>query len=86
MVYEYQPSGVCSRLFRIEADNSGVILHVEVVGGCSGNLQGLCRLMVGRKADEVAAAIKGIQCGTKTTSCPDQMAKALMEIMSCTHK
>lgn len=86
MVYDYQPSGVCSRLFRIEVDSDGVILHVDVVGGCSGNLQGLCRLMEGRKADEVAAAIKGIQCGTKATSCPDQLAKALMEIMSQTHQ
>lgn len=82
MTYEYQPSGVCSKKFVIEADETGTILHVEVAGGCSGNLQGLCRLMEGRKADEVAKAINGIKCGIKATSCPDQMAKALMDIMS----
>ncbi len=80
MTYEYQPSGVCSKLFRIEVDDNGTVRHAEVIGGCSGNLQGLCRLMEGRKASEVAETLKGIRCGAKPTSCPDQMSKALGEI------
>lgn len=80
MTYEYQPSGVCSKLFRIEVDDLGTVRRAEVIGGCSGNLQGLCRLMVGRKASEVAETLKGIRCGAKPTSCPDQMSKALGKI------
>lgn len=77
MTYEYVPEGVCSRLFRIEIDDKGVIRHAEVVGGCHGNLQGICRLVEGRGAADVARALGGIRCGAKPTSCPDQLSRAL---------
>lgn len=72
----YRPQGVCSQLFEIDVEN-GIIEKVEVKGGCSGNLQGILRLLVGMKAEEAAAKLEGIRCGYKATSCPDQLSKAL---------
>lgn len=80
MVYEYRPEGVCSKLFQIEVDDAGVVRHAQVIGGCHGNLQGICRLIEGRPASEVAATLRGIRCGMKPTSCPDQISKALEQI------
>lgn len=76
MVFEYQPQGVCSRLMRIEVED-GVVKSLQVVGGCSGNLQGISKLVEGMKVEEVIARLEGIRCGFKPTSCPDQLAKAL---------
>lgn len=76
MVFEYQPQGVCSRLMRVEVDD-GVVKSLQVVGGCSGNLQGISKLVEGMKVEEVIARLEGIRCGFKPTSCPDQLAKAL---------
>lgn len=81
MVYQYQPQGVCSKLFSIDVDESGIVRHAEVLGGCHGNLQGICRLIEGRPAAEVAQTLKGIRCGNKPTSCPDQMSQALSLII-----
>ena len=64
----------------IEIDDNGVIKTANVIGGCNGNLQGICRLIEGRKADEVIKTLKGIKCrGSRTgeTSCPDQLALGL---------
>ena len=64
----------------IEIDDSGVITKASVIGGCNGNLQGVCRLIEGRKAEEVINTLKGIKCrGSRTgeTSCPDQLALGL---------
>lgn len=80
MVYEYKTEGVCSKLFRLDVDDEGVIRHAQVIGGCNGNLQGVCRLIENRPASEVATLLKGITCGTKQTSCPDQISKALEQI------
>jgi uncharacterized protein (TIGR03905 family) len=55
------------------------VRSVRVVGGCSGNLQGIATLVKGLKADDVIERLKGIRCGRKPTSCPDQLAAALME-------
>lgn len=82
MTYEYTPVGVCSKRFIIEIDDNGRIAHAEVWGGCHGNLQGICRLIEGRKADEVISTLEGIRCGNKPTSCPDQIALALKAITS----
>lgn len=82
MVYEYRPEGVCSKLFKIDVDDDGIVRHAEVLGGCHGNLQGICRLIEGRPAEEVAATLSGIRCGMKPTSCPDQISKALTQIAS----
>ncbi len=64
----------------IEVDDNGVITKATVIGGCNGNLQGICRLIEGRKAEEVIKTLKGIKCrGSRTgeTSCPDQLACGL---------
>ena len=64
----------------IVIDDNGVISSAQVIGGCNGNLQGICRLIEGRKADEIIETLKGIKCrGSRTgeTSCPDQLALGL---------
>ena len=71
----YQPRGVCSRHMEIDVDN-GIIQAVRVQGGCSGNLQGICSLLKGMKVEEAIARMEGIRCGSKATSCPDQLAQA----------
>ena len=73
---DYQPQGVCSRLMRIEVDD-GVVTSLQVMGGCNGNLQGIAKLVEGRKVEDVIARLEGIRCGGKPTSCPDQLAQAL---------
>lgn len=72
----YQPKGVCSTSIDIEVDN-GIIKSVTFTGGCSGNLQGISKLVEGMNAQDAIARLKGIRCGFKSTSCPDQLAKAL---------
>lgn len=74
----YQPRGVCSRHMEIDVDN-GVIQAVRVQGGCSGNLQGICSLLKGMKVEDAIARMEGIRCGSKATSCPDQLAQALRQ-------
>ena len=72
----YKPKGVCSQLMTIDVEN-GIIKKVEVKGGCSGNLQGISKLLVGMPVKEAIAKMEGIHCGFKSTSCPDQLAQAL---------
>lgn len=72
----YRPRGVCSQLIEIDVED-GRIEKVEVEGGCSGNLQGISKLLVGMTAEEAVSRLEGIRCGFKQTSCPDQIAKAL---------
>lgn len=79
-VYEYVPQGVCSRLIHVEINENNEISEVHFVAGCSGNTQGVCSLAKGMKVDEVIRRLKGIRCGNKSTSCPDQLAKMLEEI------
>lgn len=79
MEYRYTPQGVCSREMIIELDGD-IIKSVKIVGGCPGNTVGLTYMIQGRKIDEVIEKLKGIPCGIKKTSCPDQLAKALEEI------
>jgi len=67
---------------RVEVDDQGVIQKMEVFGGCSGNLQGISALVQGMKADEAIRRLKGIRCGFKPTSCPDQFAKGLEKAMA----
>ena len=73
----YKTKGTCSQAINVELDGD-VIKHVEFVGGCSGNTQGVAKLVEGMKAEDVIQRCKGITCGPKPTSCPDQLAKALM--------
>lgn len=82
MTYTYTPRGVCSRRMVVELSDSGVIENVRIDGGCSGNLQGISRLVVGMKAEEAIERMEGISCGGKPTSCPDQLAQALRIAMA----
>lgn len=77
---EYTTNGTCSRLITIDVDNDGIIRNLSFVGGCNGNLKGICALCIGKKASEVKNTLKGITCGMKPTSCPDQLATALAEM------
>ncbi len=72
----YQPKGVCSTSIDIELED-GVVKSVAFTGGCNGNLQGISRLIEGMKAEDAISRLKGIRCGFKNTSCPDQLAQAL---------
>lgn len=79
MKYTYTPKGVCSRQINIEVED-GIVTNLEVIGGCNGNLQGISKLVQGMKIEEVIKRLKGIDCNSKGTSCPDQIARALEEI------
>lgn len=72
----YQPKGVCSKQINIELEND-IVKSVEFIGGCSGNTQGVARLIAGMKVGEAIRRLDGIRCGFKSTSCPDQLAQAL---------
>lgn len=72
----YAPSGVCSRGIDFELED-GIVKNVRFTGGCSGNTQGVAALVEGMPAEEAVRRLKGIKCGYKPTSCPDQLAKAL---------
>lgn len=74
--YEYRPSGVCSRQIFLELDGD-TIESVSFIGGCNGNLQGIGALVKGMNINEAITRLKGIDCGGKGTSCPDQLSKAL---------
>lgn len=80
MTYTYRPKGVCSQQIIIDL-NDDVIENLRVLGGCAGNLQGISALVRGMKAQEAIERLRGIRCGFKTTSCPDQIAKALEEAL-----
>ncbi len=79
--FQYRPQGVCSRNIMIELDDDNVIRSLQFEGGCHGNLQGISKLAVGRKAEEVAACLSGTRCREKPTSCPDQLSKALRSML-----
>ena len=77
---QYETSGTCSRLIDVTADENDIIQQVFFLGGCNGNLQGISRLVKGQNIDDVIAKIEGVRCGGKSTSCPDQLAKALEQL------
>ncbi len=80
MTYTYKTSGVCSQQITIEIDENGRIKDIKFLGGCNGNLQGIAALAKGKTIDEIINSLKGIKCGFKATSCPDQLARALEQI------
>ena len=80
MQYEYKTKGTCSQRIFFEIED-GKLKNVEFLGGCNGNLKGICALVEGMDAEEVIERIQGIHCGTKPTSCPDQLATALKEAL-----
>ncbi len=79
---QYQTEGTCSKFIDVTVDDNDVIQQVYFVGGCHGNLQGISRLVTGQKVDDVIGRLKGIRCGNKPTSCPDQLCHALEELRS----
>ena len=81
MEYTYIPEGVCSQKFIIKI-NGNIIESIKIIGGCPGNTLAVSSLMEGKSIDEVISKIKGIPCGRRGTSCPDQIAKALEQIKS----
>ena len=78
MTYSYKTNGTCSREIRFEV-RDGIVSNIEFVGGCNGNLKGIAALCEGMKASDVIEKLRGIRCGFKSTSCPDQLSKALDE-------
>ncbi len=72
----YKTSGTCCTTIELTAEDDR-ITNVKFVGGCNGNLQGISRLVTGMKLDEVSRRLSGIRCGTKATSCPDQLCQAI---------
>ena len=75
---EFTPSGVCSRLMKVDLDGE-TIKKVEIIGGCAGNTQRVAKLVVGMNVHDAISRMEGITCGFKPTSCPDQLAKALKQ-------
>ena len=73
----YKTQGTCSQFIDVTVDENDVIQQVVFYGGCHGNLQGISRLVTGRKIDDIIGILNGIRCGDKATSCPDQLCRAL---------
>ncbi len=80
MKHTYIPSGVCSRMIEVEIEDD-VIIDCKFIGGCSGNTQGVSKLVIGMDANDAIERLKGINCGGRGTSCPDQLANALEEAL-----
>ncbi len=81
MEYTYIPRGTCSRRMTVELED-GIIKKVDILGGCSGNLQGISSLITGMKAEDAIRKMRGISCGGKPTSCPDQLSIALEKALA----
>ncbi len=77
----YKTRGTCSQFIDVELDAQGCISKCQFIGGCDGNTQGIARLVLGKKATDVIRQLQGIRCGMKTTSCPDQLSRALEELL-----
>ena len=78
-MFQYKTRGTCSQQILIDVNDDDVIENVQFIGGCTGNTQGVSKLVKGMKVDEVIARLKGIQCRAGT-SCPDQLAQALEQM------
>ena len=79
MRYTYQTEGTCSEAIEFEIVDDK-LHNVQFIGGCDGNTQGVSRLVEGMKVEDVLDRLEGIRCGWKTTSCPDQLCKAIREV------
>ncbi len=77
----FTTKGTCSRAINFEVEGD-IITHVDFVGGCSGNTQGVARLIEGMNINDAISKIEGIKCGPRPTSCPDQLATALKEYLA----
>ena len=79
MKYVYRTQGTCSTNIELDVEE-GVLKEVTYWGGCNGNLQGISRLVTGMKVEDVIEKLEGFRCGRRSTSCPDQLCKALHEM------
>lgn len=79
--FNYKTQGTCSQFIEVEIDDDGILRDVVFVGGCNGNLQGISSLVRGMKADDIIKKLDGIRCGYKSTSCPDQLCRAIESCM-----
>lgn len=77
MTYEHRPKGVCAQLISLELREDGTIANVHFQGGCAGNAQGVAALVKDKKPEEVIPILEGIVCGSKSTSCPNELSRAL---------
>lgn len=82
MTYRFSPKGVCSRGMELEIDAEGKVHNLKVDSGCNGNLKGISALVEGMDAQEVVRRLRGIECKEKGTSCPDQLARGLENILA----
>lgn len=80
-MYTYQTKGVCSQKIQFDIEN-GKVCHIQFVGGCHGNTQGVAKLAEGMDVKEVIAKLEGINCNGRGTSCPDQLARALKSALA----
>ncbi|MCR1897391.1 TIGR03905 family TSCPD domain-containing protein [Irregularibacter muris] len=80
-MFEYITSGVCARKIALDIEDN-ILKDIEFIGGCEGNLQGISSLVRGMQVEEVIEKLSGIKCGRKSTSCPDQLTKALKTLKS----
>lgn len=78
MTYTFKTQGVCAAKINFDIED-GIVKNVQFMGGCNGNTQGVARLAEGRPAEELISLLKGIRCGFKNTSCPDQLATAIAQ-------
>lgn len=78
--FVYKTQGTCSQYIEV-AVKDGIVLHCRFYGGCDGNTKGLAQLVVGMKAEDVIKKLDGVRCGMKSTSCPDQLCRALEQAM-----
>ena len=78
----YKTKGVCAQGIEFEIDDNKKVHNIKFTGGCSGNTQGVARLVEGMKVKDAIASLEGVHCGPRPTSCPDQLAKALKEAIN----
>ncbi len=81
MKYSYKTNGTCSQVINFEIED-GVIKNVSFIGGCNGNLKAISKLVEGKKAAEIADILRGNTCGPRSTSCADQLARAIDEALA----
>lgn len=79
--YSYKTKGTCSKEINFSLDDENIVRDLNFVRGCDGNLKGISALCIGKKADDIINLLSGMTCGRKATSCPDQLAKALKEVI-----
>jgi len=82
MKFSYKTKGICARTIELELNDKKIIENASFEGGCSGNTQGVARLVKGMTAEDAIKNLKGINCGAKGTSCPDQLSLALEQALA----